>query len=145
MEYGSIQSLGKYVVGKDPNKAFIQVSKWYWKVKSNEEAKATLSRFFFEVGKTTERTAPISIKNPQQLALLDTPKKYTTIQAKILSTWETKLEQIRKVFYLNCKTQQTSHFLLNDYHRKKVNLSTGSTQNILLVNGRKHRFFSRLL
>jgi hypothetical protein len=44
-----------------------------------------LNKFFFEVGKTTERTTPTSIKNPQQLALSDTPKKYTTIQAKILS------------------------------------------------------------
>lgn len=43
---GSIQSLGKYVVGEDPNKAFIQTGKWYWKVKSNEEVKATLSKFF---------------------------------------------------------------------------------------------------
>jgi len=44
-----------------------------------------LNKFFFEVGKATERTAPISIKNSQQLALLDTPKKYTVVQAKILS------------------------------------------------------------
>jgi hypothetical protein len=146
---GSIQSLGKYVVGEDSDKAFIQVSKWYWKVKSNQEVKKVLSKFFFNLGElrqsTTQKT-PLSItKNPKQPALFNPSTKFTTIQAKILSIWDTKLEQTRKFFYLNCQTQQTEYFLLNDYHREKVNLSIGSTQNILLVNGRKHRFFSRLI
>lgn len=47
---GSIQSLGKYVVGEDQDKAFIKNGKWYWKVKSNEEVKAWLSKFFFRLG-----------------------------------------------------------------------------------------------
>ena len=47
---GSIQSLGKYVVGEDPNKFFIKNGKWYWKTKNNEEVKATLNRFFFRLG-----------------------------------------------------------------------------------------------
>lgn len=47
---GSIQSLGKYVVGEDKDKAFIKNGKWYWKVKSNEEVKAWLSKFFLKLG-----------------------------------------------------------------------------------------------
>ena len=47
---GSIQSLGKYVVGEDSNKFFIKNGKWYWKTKSNEEVKATLNKFFFRLG-----------------------------------------------------------------------------------------------
>ena len=146
---GSIQSLGKYVVGEDPNKAFIQVSKWYWKVKSNEEVKNVLSKFFFNLKESRQATTPKTplsiIKNPKQLVPFNPSTKFTTIQAKILSVWETKIEQTRKFLYLNCQTQQTEYFLLNDYHREQVNLSIGNTQNILLVNGRKHRFFSRLI
>lgn len=47
---GSIQSLGKYVVGEDKNKTFIKNGKWYWKTKSNEEVKSWLIKFFFRLG-----------------------------------------------------------------------------------------------
>jgi len=47
---GSIQSLGKYVVGEDKHKAFIKSGKWYWKVENNEEVKAQLAKFFFKLG-----------------------------------------------------------------------------------------------
>lgn len=145
---GSIQSLGKYVVGEDPNKTFFQNGKWYWK-DLNEEVKNVLSKFFFNLGELRQATSqktPLSItKNPKQPVLFNPLTKFTTIQAKILSVWETKIEQTRKIFYLDCQTQQTDYFLLNDYHREQVNLSIGNTQNILLVNGRKHRFFSRFL
>jgi len=46
---GSIQSLGKYVVGEDKNKAFIKNGKWYWIVKNNEEIKIILNTFFFNL------------------------------------------------------------------------------------------------
>lgn len=153
---GSIQSKGKYVVGEDPNKFFIQNGKWYWKVLSNGEVKSTLNKFFFEFKETEQKTtqkpteAPslFIIKNPQQPALFNsliTPsKKYTTIQAKILSIQKTNLENIWKIFYLD-NQQHRGHFLLNQYHRKKVNLTIGISRNILLVNGKKHDFFSRLL
>lgn len=149
---GSIQSKGKYVVGKDKNKVSIENGKWYWKVKSNEEVKNTLKKFFFEFKESVRTVEEVQVineaKKPQQptlfSSLITLPKKYTTIQAKILSIWETKIEKTSKIFYLD-KQQHKGYFLLNDYHRQNVNLSIGSTQNILLVNGKKHRFFSRLL
>jgi len=54
---GSIQSQGKYVVGEDKNKAFIKNGKWYWKTKSNEEVKAKLATFFFNLGNQAESKA----------------------------------------------------------------------------------------
>ena len=53
---GSIQSLGKYVVGEDKDKVFINSGKWYWKVKNNEEVKTTLNKFFFRLGKQEKTT-----------------------------------------------------------------------------------------
>ncbi len=147
---GSIQSTGKYVVGEDPNKIFFQNGKWYWK-DLNKVIKSTLNKFFFSLGKSeqSEQTPPLSItQNPQQPVLFNSliipPKNYTTIQAKILGVWETNLEKIYKISYLD-KQQHKGYFLLNDYQRENVNLTIGSTQNILLVNGKKHRFFSRLI
>lgn len=149
---GSIQSTGKYVVGEDPDKTFFQNGKWYWKVLNNEEVKTTLNKFFFNFGKSEQKpteASPLSIiKNPKQPALFNSlitpPKKYTTIQAKILGVWETNLEKIYKISYLD-NQQHKGYFLLNDYHRQNINLNIGITRNILLVNGRKHAFFSRLL
>ena len=54
---GSIQSQGKYVVGEDKNKAFIKNGKWYWKVENNEEVKAKLATFFFNLGNQAESKA----------------------------------------------------------------------------------------
>ena len=147
---GSIQSRGKYVVGEDPNKIFFQNGKWYWK-DLNKVIKSTLNKFFFSLGKSeqSEQKPPLSItQNPQQPVLFNSliipPKNYTTIQAKILGVWETNLEKIYKISYLD-KQQHKGYFLLNDYQHENVNLTIGSTQNILLVNGKKHRFFSRLI
>jgi len=187
---GSIQSLGKYVVGEDKDKEFIKSGKWYWITKNNEEIKTTLNQFFFYLNnqkKTVEKPSEISkdisqetfpfeewnslieewekklgfwsekeqkiisavsIKKPQQQALFNSPtyqeKKYTTIRAKILSIYETNLEKTQKIFYLNQQGHR-DYFLLNDYHRKNINLNIGTTRNILLVNGQKHSFFSRFL
>lgn len=64
---GSIQSLGKYVVGEDRNKAFTKNGKWYWITKNNEEVKAILNKFFFNLGnqekKTTENRQLLETKN----------------------------------------------------------------------------------
>ena len=57
---GSIQSLGKYVVGEDKDKAFIKNGKWYWKTKNNEEVKVALNKFFFKLGNQQEK--PIEIR-----------------------------------------------------------------------------------
>jgi hypothetical protein len=52
-----------------------------------------------------------------------------------------------KVFYCSSKTQQTGYFLVNDYQRAGMlaNLSIGSERNIMLVNGYKHQFLSRVV
>ena len=61
---GSIQSLGKYVVGEDSNKVFIKNGKWYWITKHNEEVKAQLTKFFFRLGNQAE---PRATENSQLL------------------------------------------------------------------------------
>jgi hypothetical protein len=72
--------------------------------------------------------------------------KKVAINAKILSKQKTCLAEIWKVFYLDWKTQQTGYFLVNDYQRSGMlaNLSIGCERNILLVNGWKHAFLSRI-
>lgn len=182
---GSIQSLGKYVVGEDQDKTFIKNGKWYWKVKSNEEVKAWLSKFFFRLGNQQEKPTENSqllanetiktfryqawdynlnqavmreyslivekpLKRPKEpqpqesFNFPTTQPKYTTIYAKILGKWKTNLEDIWKVFYLDQQGHK-NYFLFNDYHRKNFNLNIGETRSILLMNGRKYNFFSRLL
>jgi len=178
---GSIQSLGKYVVGEDKDKAYINNGKWYWIVKSNEEAKAILNKFFFDLNnqekekatessqllvnetiktiryqawnynlnKQVEREYSLIVEEPQRkpqepFKLPTTQLKYTTIHAKILSKWKTNLEDMWKVLYLDQQGHK-GYFLLNDYHRKNFNLNIGETRSMLLVNGQKHSFFSRLL
>jgi len=73
-------------------------------------------------------------------------KKYN-IQAKILSKEKTNLEHMWKVFCLDMKTKQKRYFLVNDYQKSYVlpNLEIGSIRNIMLINGYKHQFFSRIL
>ena len=68
------------------------------------------------------------------------------IQAKILSKHKTPLPHLWKAFYLDWKTKQIGYFLVNDYQRPNIlpNLDIGSTANILLVQGYKHAFASRL-
>ena len=68
------------------------------------------------------------------------------IRAKVLSKYKTPLDKIWKVFYQD-NQQKSGYFLVNDYQRAKEfdNLSIGTTANILLVNGYKHQFLSRIL
>ena len=68
------------------------------------------------------------------------------IQAKILNIRKTGLTDLLKIFYLNQKTQKTGYFLLNTYQRAEAlpSLSVGSVRSMLLVNGHKHAFFSRM-
>ena len=151
---GSIQSLGKYIVGEDPDKSFINNGKWYWKTKNNEEIKITLNLFFFRLGnqeieksvKITSDHPPNTSFNlePQPLNLNPPAPKYFIIQAKILSKWKTKLENIWKVYYLNHQGNR-GYFLWNHYQRKHFNLDLGTSGSILLIKGQRHHFFSRLL
>ena len=67
---GSIQSLGKYVVGEDKEKAFIKNGKWYWKVKNQETIKSTLQKFFFRLGNQEKP----NLKASQQLLSNETLK-----------------------------------------------------------------------
>ena len=66
------------------------------------------------------------------------------IQAKILSKHRTPLPDLWKAFYFDWKTKTTSYFLVNDYQRNLDDLVIGETSNIMLVNGYKHDFFSRI-
>ena len=77
-------------------------------------------------------------KNPQRLG---------QIEVKVLGKLKTCLKDIWKTFYLDQKTKTTGYFLVNDYQREQafLNLDIGSTANILLVNGYKHQFLSRIL
>jgi len=79
---GSIQSLGKYVVGEDKNKAFIKNGKWYWKIKNNEEVKSQLAKFFFRLGNQT----PKATENKQLLV-------NETIKTFRYQAWDYNLNQ----------------------------------------------------
>jgi len=148
---GSIQSKGKYVVGEDPNKAFIQVGKWYWKVKSNEEVKATLNKFFFILSnqeKTVKEAQVIEepktpLSPPVSNSVIPLPKH--TIQAKILSKQKIPTSDLWKFFYSDNQGYR-DYFLANGHTQKNLtDLSIGTVKNIRLIQGRKHAFFSRLL
>ena len=80
---GSIQSLGKYVVGEDANKFFIKNGKWYWKTKSNEEVKAKLAQFFFRLG---NQEKPKATANSQLL-----PNE--TLKTVKYQSWDYNLNQ----------------------------------------------------
>jgi len=150
---GSIQSLGKYVVGEDPNKTFINNGKWYWKVRSNEEVKATLNKFFFRLG---NQEKSIEINRTKELKIVPIQQNFKpilnwnikqqkhTIRAKILSKKKTLLTDIWKVFYLNQAGNQ-GYFLFNEYQKTLTDLNIGAVKNIMLIQGRKHDFFSKIL
>jgi hypothetical protein len=57
------------------------------------------------------------------------------------------LKDIWKVFCLDMKTKQKRYFLINDYQREWEfdNLNVGGVANILLIQGYKHPFLSRVL
>lgn len=109
----------------------------------------------FNLNKQVEREYSLIVEEPYQKQKEPQPqepfnflstqsKKHTTIHAKILSKQETNLEKIWKIFYLDQQGRK-GYFLLNHYHRKNFNLNIGETRSILLVNGQRHSFFSRLL
>lgn len=177
---GSIQSLGKYVVGEDKHKSFIQNGKWYWITKNNEEVKAWLAKFFFRLGnqaepeatetkqllpneslktiryqawdynlnKQVEREYSLIVEKPykKQKEPREPTLKRQNIQAKILSKHRTNLEHLWKVFYLDWKSKTTGYFLVNNYQKSYAlpNLDIGSVKNIVLNQGIKYDFFSRM-
>jgi len=178
---GSIQSLGKYVVGEDANKFFIKNGKWYWKTKSNEEVKAKLAQFFFRLGNQEKPKATANSQllpketlktvryqawdyNLNQAVVREysmiieksykkqkepekKPTKRQSIQAQILGKKQTNLEHLWKVFYLDWKTQQKGYFLVNNYQKSYAlpSLDIGSVKNMVLVQGNRHSFFSRII
>lgn len=75
------------------------------------------------------------------------PTKRQSIQAQILSKKQTNLEHLWKVFYLDWKTQQKGYFLVNNYQKSYAlpNLDIGSVKNMVLVQGNRHSFFSRIV
>jgi len=147
---GSIQSKGKYVVGEDKEKEFIDKGKWYWKVEKNEEIKARLAKFFFILGKQQANKQQNSTRKiPSQPVLSDSTIQQIKqiIQAKIISLSKTRLTDFLKVFYWDPQNQKRGYFLLNTYQRSSIlpNLNVGSLRSALLTRGTKHKFLNRLL
>ena len=72
--------------------------------------------------------------------------KKLAINAKILSKQKTCLNDLWKVFYLDWKSKETGYFLVNDYQRSGMlaNLGVGGMRNVMLVQGYKHQFLSRI-
>jgi len=73
-------------------------------------------------------------------------QRLSQIEVKVSGKQKTCLKDIWKVFYQD-NQQKSGYFLVNDYQRGQAfnNLNIGSTANILLVNGYKHQFLSRVL
>ena len=147
---GSIQSQGKYVVGKDNNKTPIESGKWYWKVLNNEEVKSTLSKFFFKFKEVARPTTQKLTEAPLKSKILKFPDFRSSIiqvQAQILSKQKVPwLTDIWKVFYLDYQSKKTGYFLANGYTQKNLTyLSVGKVENIRLIQGNKHIFYSKIL
>ena len=70
--------------------------------------------------------------------------RLSQIEVKVSGKQKTCLKDIWKVFYQD-NQQKSGYFLLNAYQRNLNDLVIGETRNILLVDGWKHRFFSRVL
>lgn len=152
---GSIQSQGRYVVGEDQDKKDIANRKWYWKVKSNEEVKTTLAKFFFEFkeAEQSEQKTPLeTIQEPQPSLSLNLNPSTINIQAKILSKQKIPLPDLWKFFYsvssnfsslsdINCQ----GYFLANSYTQNLTDLRIGAVKNIRIIQGRKHLFFLNIL
>ena len=115
---GSIQSLGKYVVGEDKDKAFIKNGKWYWKTKNNEEVKVALNKFFFKLGNQQEK--PIEIRQLLTNKALKTFKyqawDYNLNQA-VVREYSLIIEKPQK------KPQQTKPLLLKKHNLQAKILS----------------------
>ena len=96
------------------------------------------------VQKLGSRKRLISNERKKQAENTEKPKR--SIEVIISGKQKTCLEDIWKVFYLDQKTKQKGYFLVNDYQREREfnNLEIGSTANILLIQGYKHQFLSRL-
>ena len=115
---GSIQSLGKYVVGEDKDKAFIKNGKWYWKTKNNEEVKVALNKFFFKLGNQQEKPTEI-----RQLLTNETLKAFK------YQAWDYKLNQavVREYSLIiekpQKKPQQTKPLLLKKHNLQAKILS----------------------
>lgn len=76
-------------------------------------------------------------------------KNKQIIQAKILSKQKIPwLTDFIKIWYKNLDAKQNivGYFLLNDYQHSDTlpNLDNGDVKSILLINGHKHAFFSRM-
>jgi len=115
---GSIQSLGKYVVGEDKDKAFIKNGKWYWKTKNNEEIKATLNKFFFKLGNQPEKPAEISqLLTNETLKTFKYPAWDYNLNQAVVREYSLIIEKPQK------KPQQTKPLLLKKHNLQAKILS----------------------
>lgn len=107
----------------------------------------------YNLNKQVEREYSLIVEEP--LKSQKKPKEQSPylakkhhLQAKILSKEKVlKLEDIWKVFYLDWKTKTKGYFLVNSYQKSYAlpNLDIGSVRNLVLISGREHDFFGRII
>jgi hypothetical protein len=115
------------------------LAQYFFVVESKENLEVKITKLV-----NGEQKEKVRIKETSKSLLL-VGKRYN-IQATILSKQKIPLEHLWKIFYCDQQRQQKGCFLLNDYQKRRAlsQLEIGAERNILLVNGWKHRFLSKI-
>lgn len=156
---GSVLAKGRQAQGVGSQfKKWVDNGTWFWHLKNSEQLTKILAQYFFVIEskenselkatkpiKDGKRKEEVKVKGTLKINLLLLGKKHN-IQAQILSKHKTPLTDIWKIFYLD-RQKQKGYFLVNDYQKPNVlgDLGVGTERNILLVNGWKYRFLSKIL
>lgn len=171
-EIGDLLSVGDLValpVGSDKNRQLV-ITKWGKKlVKKHgtagilnkqflggnieEKVEEVLNSVYLSLDKTniqksrSKKTLVIREYSTTEQVENTEKQKRSIAELSISGKQKICLKDIWKVFYLDWKTKQKGYFLVNDYQREQAfnNLNIGSTLNILLIQGYKHQFLSRIL
>jgi len=112
-----------------------------------EKVEEVLNGVFLSLDKTTiQKSKKLITKAYLTKKQEKSTQGLSQIEVKVLGKQKTCLKDIWKVFYQD-NQQKSGYFLVNDYQRPHAlpNLDIGSTTNIILVNGYKHQFLSRVL
>ena len=157
---GSILAKGRQAQGVGSQfKKWVDNGSWFWHLKNSEQLAKILAQYFFDIeskeNSGLKATKPVKDdKIKKEVKVKEVPKtnllllgKKSNIQAQILSKQKIPLPDLWKVFYLDWKSNQKGYFLVNDYQKPNIlgDLGIGMERNILLVNGWKHRFLSKIL
>ncbi len=119
-----------------------------------EKVEEILNSVYLSLNETTTIQKPRNRKTPmireysakKQVENTGNQKR-SIVEVIISGKQKTCLKDIWKAFYLDQKTQTTGYFLVNDYQRQQAfnDLEIGSVRNICLIQGTKHKFFSKIL